>query len=157
MPPSSFYPVCNWFFSREIGFDFCHEKAVSHLLGLPKGSRIFEEDVLCVFPLGPFALQPASTMGSLIVSMPCGPFHSLITVINVEHLLCATASGLSQRGAIGTRRGGKGSNQAWHHTNCFHIGYSFWSSQRTLLSGWCHLHFADESQAWFHTATTRNR
>ena len=64
------------------------ERAVSHLLGLPRGSRFFEEDVL----LGSICSTACLSRGLLNCLIPCGPFHSLITVINIEHL-CATASG----------------------------------------------------------------
>ena len=81
---------------------------MSHLLGLPEGSHIFEEDAVCVFALAPSPPQPASLVGSFITAVSRGLFHSLITVIDTEHLLCATATGLPRRGATGTRSGGKG-------------------------------------------------
>lgn len=81
---------------------------MSHLLHLPEGSHIFEEDAVCVFALAPAPLQPASPVGSFITAVPRGLFHSLTAVIDTEHLLCATTTGLPRRGATGTRSEGKG-------------------------------------------------
>ena len=69
------------------------ERAMSHLLGLPRGSRVFEEDVLLCLSLGFIRSTACVSRGLLNCLIPCAPFHSLITVINVEHSLCATASG----------------------------------------------------------------